>query len=250
MSLRKRLSIVSLSSLIVLAIVFAAPAVLRFTQIHAQESQAAQGAGGTTGSHPDATKTKKEPAKGETEAAEDENEALKHSPIVEFIARKTGLSLDTTFWLVVVFNFAIVLGIIWKLARKILPGKLKARGEAIQKNMEDARKASEEARQRMADVEGRLSRLDADIEQMRREAAESASAEQQRMRSSAEEERRRIVQAAEQEIAMASAAARRKLKSYVAGLAVDLAEEKIKIAQSADQKLVHEFTTQIGKDGN
>jgi hypothetical protein len=36
----------------------------------------------------------------------------------------------------------------------------------------------------------------------------------------------------------------------VAGLAVDLAEEKIKIAQSADQKLVHEFTAQIAKDGN
>lgn len=248
MSLRKRLSVISLLSLTLLGIMFTAPAALRFPQIHAQESQAVQGAGGTTGSHPDATK--KEPAKGETEAAEDENAALKHSPIVEFIARKTGLSLDTTFWLVVVFNFAIVLGIIWKLVRKMLPGTLKARGESIQKNMEDARKASEEARQRMADVESRLSRLDADIEQMRREAAESASAEEQRIRSSAEEERRRIVQAAEQEIAMASAAARRELKSYVAGLAVDLAEEKIKIAQSADKKLVHEFTTQIGKDGN
>ena len=147
-------------------------------------------------------------------------------------------------------EIAIVLGIIWKLAKKMLPGKLKARSEAIQKGLEDARKASEEARQRMADVEARLSRLDADIEQMRREAAESASAEEQRIRNSAEEERRRIVQAAEQEIAMAAGAARRELKSYVAGLAVDLAEEKIKIAQSADQTLVREFTAQIGKDGN
>ena len=45
-------------------------------------------------------------------------------------------------------------------------------------------------------------------------------------------------------------AARRELKSYVAGLAVDLAEEKIKIAQSADKTLVREFTAQIGKGGN
>jgi F-type H+-transporting ATPase subunit b len=225
-----------------LGVIFAAPAALRFTPLHAQAALQSP-----SGSNVDAAK--KEPAKPAAEA-DDETEALKHSPIVEFIARKTGLSLNRAYWLTVFFNFAIVLGIIWKLGKKMLPAKLKARSEAIQKSMEDARKASEEARKRMADVEGRLSRLDAEIEQMRREAAESASAEEQRIRSSAEEERRRIVQSAEQEIAMAAGAARRELKSYVAGLAVDLAEEKIKIAQSADQTLVREFTAQIGKDGN
>ncbi len=245
MSLRKGLSVVSLLTLVLLGMIFAGPAALRFTQLHAQQDQAAPPTPKT--SHSDVAK--KEPAKSETET-DSETEALKHSPIVELIARKTGLSLNQAYWLTVFFNFAIVLGIIWKLGKKMLPAKLKARSEAIQKSMEDARKASEEARKRMADVEGRLSRLDADIEQMRREAAESASAEEQRIRSSAEEERRRIVQSAEQEIAMAAGAARRELKSYVAGLAVDLAEEKIKIAQSADQSLVREFTAQIGKDGN
>jgi F-type H+-transporting ATPase subunit b len=242
MSLRKKLFVVSLHSLLLLGVIFSGPAMLRFMPLRAQEVKASQ-----PSSSVDAPK--KEPAKPEAEA-DDETEALKHSPIVEFIARKTGLSLNRTFWLVVALNFAIVLGIIWKLTKKMLPAKLKARSEAIQKNLEDARKASEEARQRMADVEGRLSRLDAEIEQMRRDAAESASAEEQRIQNSAEEERRRIVQAAEQEIAMAAGAARRELKSYVAGLAVDLAEEKIKIAQNADQTLVREFTAQIGKDGN
>jgi F-type H+-transporting ATPase subunit b len=242
MSLRKRLSVVSLQALLLLGGIFAGPAVLRFTPLDAQEVQVTQ-------QNSSIEKTKKEPAKPEAEG-DDETETLKHSPIVEFIARKTGLSLNRAYWLTVFLNFAIVLGIIWKLGKKMLPAKLKARSESIQKNMEDARKASEEARQRMADVESRLSRLDAEIEQMRRDAVESASAEEQRIRNSAEEERRRIVQAAEQEIAMAAGAARRELKSYVAGLAVDLAEEKIKIAQSADQTLVREFTAQIGKDGN
>lgn len=245
MFLRKRLSAlpwVSLLSVILLGVIFAGPAVFRINPLHAQAVEQSSSA-----AHPDATK--KEPAKPDAEA-DDETETLEHSPVVEFIARKTGLSLNQAYWLVVLLNFAIVLGIIWKLVKAKLPAKLRARSEGIRKNMEDARKASEEARQRIAGVENRLSRLDSEIEQMRREAADSASAEEQRIRNSAEEERRRIVQAAEQEIAMAAGAARRELKSYVAGLAVSLAEEKIKIGRSADQTLVREFTTQIGKDGN
>jgi F-type H+-transporting ATPase subunit b len=66
----------------------------------------------------------------------------------------------------------------------------------------------------------------------------------------AEEERRRIVAAAEQEIAMAANAARRDLKSYAAELAVDLAAKKIQVGKDADQALVREFTSHLGKDDN
>ena len=84
---------------------------------------------------------------------------------------------------------------------------------------------------------------------MRSESEAAAQAEEQRVLAAVEEERRRIVQSAEQEIAMAANAARRELKSFAADLAVDLAEKKIQSRQIADQALVHEFTSQLGKDG-
>ncbi len=49
-------------------------------------------------------------------------------------------------------------------------------------------------------MEGRLSRLDADIAAMRREADENAKAEEQRILAAGEEERKRIVASSEQEI--------------------------------------------------
>jgi len=85
---------------------------------------------------------------------------------------------------------------------------------------------------------------------MRREAEENAKAEEQRILAAGEEERRRIVASAEQEIEMAANAARRELKSYVAELAVELAEKKIRVSKDADEALVRAFTAELGKDGN
>ncbi len=108
---------------------------------------------------------------------------------------------------------------------------------------------SDEARSRLSEVEGRLSRLDADIAAMRSEAEENAKAEERRIQQSSEEERQRIVSSAEQEISMAANAARRDLKSYAAELAIDLAEKKIRVDKKADEALVREFTAHLGKDG-
>jgi F-type H+-transporting ATPase subunit b len=147
-------------------------------------------------------------------------------------------------------NFAVVFFALWIPLRKKMPVLFRKRTDAIQQHIEEARKTSEEARRRLAEVEGRLSRLDVEITEMRREADENARAEGQRLAQETEEERRRIVASAEQEIALAAAAARRELKSYAAGLAVDMAEKKIKVGKDTDQALVREFTAQLGKDGN
>jgi F-type H+-transporting ATPase subunit b len=137
-----------------------------------------------------------------------------------------------------------------RLLRKILPGYFKGRTSTIQKGIEEARKMSEDARRRLTEVEGRLSRLDADIAAMQREADENAKAEEQRLLAAGEEERKRIVTSAEQEIEMAANAARRDLKAYVADLAVELAEKKIRVSNDTDEALVRAFTAQMGKDGN
>lgn len=187
------------------------------------------------------TETKKEEAS--------DTETFRHSPSVKALARITGLSLDQTFWVSLIINFIIVVAILWVLLKKTLPVAFRNRGQAIQKRMEEARSASEEARRRLAEVEGRLSRLDIEIADMRRRAEVGAAAEQERILAEAEEERRRIIASTEQEINAAANNARRELKAYAAKLAVDLAAKKISVDNATDQTLVREFVAQLGKDG-
>ena len=182
--------------------------------------------------------------------AENEADAIRHSSAVQYIARKTGLTVDQTYWICVGFNFAVVFGTIAVMLRKKLPGYFTGRTSTIQKGIEEARRASEDARQRLTEVEGRLSRLDTEIASMRREADENARAEEQRILAAGEEERRRIVASSEQEIEMTANAARRELKSYVSELAIELAEKKIRVSKDTDEALVRSFTAQMGKDGN
>jgi F-type H+-transporting ATPase subunit b len=179
-----------------------------------------------------------------------EADAIRNAPAVKWIARHTGMTNDGAYWLCIGLNFAVIFFAIAGLMRKMLPGYFKGRTATIQKGIEDARKMSEDARRRLAEVEGRLSRLDTDIAEMRREADENAKAEEQRLLTAGEEERKRIVASAEQEIETAANAARRELKAYVAELAVELAEKKIRVSNDTDEALVRAFTAQMGKDGN
>lgn len=234
-------------SALVLAVVLVSPLSIGFgsgLRLHAQERP----------SQPAASLSPEEREVQKAERAEnkeaDPTENLRHSKTVRTIARWTGLSVDGAFWVCMFLNFAVVFFALWIPLRKRLPGFFKSRSESIQKRVEEARKTSEEARRRLSEVEGRLSRLDADIAEMRREADEGARSEERRLRAELETESQRILAAAEQEIAMAAGNARRELKSYAAGLAVDLAERKIRVDKDADQALVREFTASLGRDGN
>lgn len=217
--------------------------------LRAQES--VKPASGATAERPARAETSSEKAQGQEKVKEGgEADAIRNAPAVKFIARHTGLTNDQAYWLCIGLNFAVIFFAIAGLMRKMLPGYFNGRTATIQKGIEEARKMSEDARRRLAEVEGRLSRLDTEIAGMRHEADENAKAEEQRLLAAGEEERRRIVASAEQEIEMAANAARRELKAYVADLAVQLAEKKIRVSKDTDEALVRAFTAQMGKDGN
>jgi F-type H+-transporting ATPase subunit b len=217
--------------------------------LRAQES--AKPASGATAEPAAKAEQKSQKAEGQEKVKEGgEADAIRNAPAVKFIARHTGLTNNQAYWLCIILNFAVIFFAIGGLLRKMLPGYFNGRTATIQKGIEEARKMSEDARRRLADVEGRLSRLDTEIADMKQEADENAKAEEQRLKAAGEEERRRIVISAEQEIEMAANTARRELKSYVAELAVELAEKKIRVSKDADEALVRAFTAQLGKDGN
>jgi F-type H+-transporting ATPase subunit b len=171
---------------------------------------------------------------------------FKQSSSVRMIGRITGLNLQQSYWLSVVLNFVVIAAVILWAARKYLPGMFRDRSAAIQKAMQEAQMASEDARRRLAEIESRLMKLDVEIGAMRNAAEKEGAAEEARIRAAAEEDARKIVASAEQEIAAASKAARRQLTAYAADLAVGLARKKIHVDAATDQTLVRSFAGQLG----
>ncbi len=185
----------------------------------------------------------------EPNSGEDETAQFKHSASVQWISRKTGLSLDGVYWLAVILNFAIVVGIIVWASKKNLPAMFRNRTASIQKSLEEARKASEDSNRRLSEIESRLGHLDDEIHQMRAASEKEAAAEEERIKASAAEEARRISESAGQEIAAATKAARRELTAYAADLAVSLASKQIHVDTATDEALVRRFAQQVSNDG-
>lgn len=186
----------------------------------------------------------------------DEMEEFKHSSSVQMISKITGLSLQQSYWLSVLVNFAVIAGIIIWAGRKFLPGIFRDRTAAIQKAMQEAQKASEEARRKLAEIESRLQKLDVEIGMMRNAAEKEGASEEARIQAAAEEDARKIIAAAEQEIDASIKAARRQLTAHAADLAVGLAQKQIHVDAATDQNLVRNFAGQLasapdnaGKDG-
>jgi F-type H+-transporting ATPase subunit b len=173
-------------------------------------------------------------------------EEFKHSASVQMISRITGLNTQQSYWACLVFNFAVIAALIIWAGRKFLPGIFRDRTVAIQKAMQEAQKASEEARRRLADIESRLQKLDVEIGMMRDAAEKEGEAEEARIKVAAEEDAQKIVAMAEQEIVAAVKAARRQLTAHAADLAVGLAQKQIHVDPATDQALVRNFAGQLG----
>ncbi len=215
----------------------------------------AQAASSSVSSEHSDSNTKVELAKESGDAAgEDEQAQFKHSAAVHLVAKLTGLSLEHAYWLCLLLNFAVIAGTILYFSRKNLPGVFRGRTASIQKAMQEARQASEDANRRLTEIETRLSRLDAEIGGMREGAEKEAATEEARIKAATVEDARKVVESAEQEITAAAKAARRELTAYAANLAVSLAAKQIKVDAATDQALVRGFAKELGpkagKDGN
>lgn len=161
------------------------------------------------------------------------------------IAERTGLSLEQATWLGTLINFAVIAGAIIWASKKNLPAMFHNRTASIQRAMAEARKTSEEANHRLADIETRLSRLGTEIQEMRSAGEKEAANEEARIKAAAIEDAKRIVQSAEQEIGAAARTARRDLTAYAADLAVSLARKQIHVDAKTDQDLIRGFAQHL-----
>lgn len=189
-----------------------------------------------------------------TGAEEEEHSDLKHSSMVKGLAKLTGLNVHQAHLLALFVNFGIIVFVVVWFGGKALPGLLRNRNQSIQRALDEARAASQEANRRLAEIENRLRQLDVEIGRMQANAEKEAEAEEARIKAATEEDIRKVVEAAEQEIAAAAKLARRELTSYTADLAIALARKQIKVDANTDQVLVRNFAAHLsqngGKDGN
>ena len=162
---------------------------------------------------------------------------------MRWLAAKIGWSVHGTHLLLSVINFGIVAVVIFWAVDKFVPGMLRNRNASIQRALDEARAASQDANRRLADIENRLRQLDVEIGQMQATAEKEAAAEEIRIKKAAEEDVRKVVLAAEQEIAAAAKQARRELSTHTAGLAIALARQQINVDSNTDQVLVRTFAS-------
>jgi F-type H+-transporting ATPase subunit b len=177
-----------------------------------------------------------------------QNEALEHSAVVKKLGSMLGMSTNAASTTFQVANFAVLaLALIWGLA-KTMPKVFRNRASAIQKELVDARTATEEASLRLNSVEERLAKLDGQIAEMRAQAEKDAAAEEQRMRAAVADEKVKILAAADQEIASAAMMAQRTLQKYAAELAIEQAARKLVVTAETDRLLVQQFARRLGGD--
>jgi F-type H+-transporting ATPase subunit b len=226
-----------------------AAGILFSTFVGAQTSQSAEPEQSANPSTQNASTNNAGAPESREASGEDETAQFKHSASVRLLSKITGLSLDGAYWLAVVLNFAIVAGVIVWFSKKNLPAMFRNRTASIQKSLEEARQASEDANRRLSEIESRLGRLDDEISQMRAAAEREAADEEERIKAAAAEDARRIVASAEQEISAAAKSARRELTAYAADLAVSLASKQIHVDAPTDQALVRRFAQQLSSDG-
>jgi F-type H+-transporting ATPase subunit b len=204
-------------------------------QPEAGEPQAAASEA-TAGEHPQEAESSQEKMERE----------LKFSPSVRWLAKVLHVSPELGYWISLILDFCLLALLIGWALKKNLPAMFRARTQTIQRGIQEARTASEEANRRLADIEARLSRLDKEVGAMRSAAEREAAVEEQRVMATAAEDARRVVEAAESEIVAAAKHAQRELKAFAVDLAVTLAEQRIHVDAATDQALVRGFTGQLG----
>jgi len=186
----------------------------------------------------------------ETPKSEDEQEqAFLNSPMVHKLAGVLHISEPAARVIFLILNFAIIFLAIAIPLTKMMPKIFRKRSQTLRHHLDLAREATEEARQRLSAVEAKLAGLDKEIATFRTQVEQESLEDEKRIKASLKEESERIMAAVEQEIGAAATHARRSLREFAAGLAIEHATKQIKLTPETDRALIHEFIGQVAGDG-
>jgi F-type H+-transporting ATPase subunit b len=159
-----------------------------------------------------------------------------------FAVRPKGMG---TPFLATLFNWSILVGLIYVLARKQLPIALAKRKAQIVQGMEEAGKMLAESKARLAELDEKLAKTDSEIERIKAEMARAGELERERILAEAVERRVRMERDAHQLIETELEAAHESLRKFVVEQALANAKSQMsKQLKPEDQQRLFEESLQ------
>jgi F0F1-type ATP synthase membrane subunit b/b' len=145
-------------------------------------------------------------------------------------------------------NLGLFIAIMVYLVRKPMSEAFKARRDQIRAELIKAEEEKQAALARLSDAEAKLARLDAEKEDILKNAKAEAAFEKKRLADQTKADIERLRQQSESELARLSAQTRAGLRRFSAEESIRLAEEKLRsrIDAEADAQLVRASIQEIG----
>ena len=146
-----------------------------------------------------------------------------------------------------IFNFAVLVAILYKFAKKPVAGMLQKRRATIKQSIEDAEHAKQEGERLFHENEARLKKLDQEIERIRQTLITEGERERDRIikeaQQMAEKIKRQAELSAQQELKMTKL----RLQEEMAAMTVQLAEELLKksLKPQDHERLVDEYIERV-----
>lgn len=137
-----------------------------------------------------------------------------------------------------VLNFVIlVAGLIYLIKKADIKGALRKRTELIEKTLKEAQEAKELAQKALAAVEDRLKLKDKEIEEIVSRSKSAADREKELLIKQGEQMREKILEQAKNNIDYELRLAKDSIKAEAAGIAVELAEKKLKERLTKEEQI-------------
>lgn len=145
------------------------------------------------------------------------------------------------------FNVLLFGGVMFFVLRGPVTNALRTRRENIRRDLLRAQEERDAALAKLAEVQGRLSNLDAETARIREQSEREAAIERERLTRQTEEETRKMREQAQREIDSAGKIARHDLRRFAAEQSVQLAEEMIRrdIRPEDDARLVRGYVEDL-----
>ncbi len=146
-------------------------------------------------------------------------------------------------------NLAIFLAVLYWLLRKPAREFFRKRLAAVRETLDRAAREKQEAMAKMAELDARLNRLDADLREIEAQSEREAAAERARMEAEARRDVEKIRAMGAREVEAAKQVALADLRAFAAATAVEMAEQMIRreLTPADDARLVARVGEEISK---
>lgn len=148
-----------------------------------------------------------------------------------------------------VFNFAVTFGLLAYFITKPIRKGLAGRREGVEKALQQAQSAREEAEAKFAEYDSKLNKAAAEIEEIYAGIRKEGEVEREKILANAREMAAKITAEAEKAAANEIAKARAELRREAAAMAVSIAEDLLKknVTPQDQARLVDEYMQKVGE---